>query len=133
VAACLLVAFWLVWWADRSFIASRPTSSYYRFENGFELADGWLLSSVIAAAVQLWRRRASALLWMLVAGGAGLYLLGMDMLYDLSHGIYGSGIGGVIELVIDILVACSSVGVLWWSWRYRGLLLEGSAPGRASG
>jgi hypothetical protein len=39
----------------------------------------------------------------------------------------------VIELLIDILVACSSVGVLWWSWRDRGPLLDGSAPGLPGG
>ncbi len=75
---------------------------------------------MIAAAVQLWRRRPSSLLWLVAAGGAGLYLLGMDMVYDLEHRIYASTSGGVIEL----LVAGASVGVLWWSWRYRQLLLK---------
>jgi ferric-dicitrate binding protein FerR (iron transport regulator) len=129
VAACLIVAFWVLWWSDRSLVASRTTASYYTFEDGFSLADGWLLTTVIAAAVQLWRRRASALLWLLAAGGAGLYLLGMDMHYDLAHRIYGSSSGGVIELVIDMLVAGTSVGVLWWSWRHRQVLLN-PASGR---
>jgi hypothetical protein len=93
-------------------------------EDDFALADGWLLGTLIAAAVQLWRRRASALLWLIAAGAAGQYLLGMDMLYDLDHHIYAGNTGGVIELLIDILVAGASVGVLWWSWRYRWLLLD---------
>jgi ferric-dicitrate binding protein FerR (iron transport regulator) len=124
VAAGLLVAFWVLWWFDRGLVASRTTADYFRFEDDFALADGWLLGTVIAGAVQLWRRRASALLWLIAAGGAGLYLLGMDVLYDLEHRIYASNSGGVIELLIDTLVAGASVGVLWWSWRYRQLLLN---------
>jgi hypothetical protein len=62
---------------------------YYEFEGAFSLADGWLLSTVIAAAVQLWRGRAATLLSLLAAGGAGLCLLGMDVFYDLRHRIYG--------------------------------------------
>ncbi len=124
VAAGLLVAFWVLWWSDRRLLASRSTPAYFSFENDFPLADGWLLVAMIAATVQLWRRRPSALLWLIAAGGAGLYLLGMDMLYDLEHQIYASNSGGVIELLIDILVAGASAGVLWWSWRYRKLLLD---------
>ena len=124
VAAGLLVAFWVLWWSDRGLVASRTTAAYFSFEDDFALADGWLLGTLIAAAVQLWRRRASALLWLIAAGAAGLYLLGMDMLYDLDHHIYAGNTGGVIELLIDILVAGASVGVLWWSWRYRWLLLD---------
>jgi hypothetical protein len=126
VAACLIVAYWVTWWSDRSLVASRATSSYYSFEDAFQLADAWLLVAVVAATVQLRRRRPSALLWLLAAGGAGLYLLGMDVWYDLAHGIYASSGGGVIELVIDLLVAGASVGVLWWSWRYRAPLLSGA-------
>jgi hypothetical protein len=124
VAASLLVAFWVLWWSDRGLLASRTTPAYFRFEDDFALADGWLLGAMIAATVQLWRRRPSALLWLIAAGGAGLYLLGMDMLYDLEHRIYASNSGGVVELAIDILVAGASVGVLWWSWRYRKPLLS---------
>jgi hypothetical protein len=124
VAACLLVAFWVLWWSDRGLVASRTTAGYFSFENGFALADAWLLGTLIAGAVQLWRRRPSALLWLIAAGGAGLYLLGMDLLYDLEHQIYASSGGGVIELLIDILVAGASCGVLWWSWRCRKFLLN---------
>lgn len=123
VAAILLVAFWALWWGDRSLIASRRTRSYYEFEGAFALADGWLLITVLAAALTLWRASASALLWLVAAGSAGLYLLGMDALYDLRNGIYASGRGGVIELAIDLLTGSASVAVLCWSWRERARLL----------
>jgi hypothetical protein len=61
-------------------------------------------------------------------GGAGLYLLGMDLSYDPGHGIYGSDSGGVIELVIDLLIAGASIRVFTSTWRYRTLLLNESAP-----
>jgi hypothetical protein len=126
-AAVLIVAFWVLWWADRGLIASRATGPYYAFEEGFQLADGWLLVAVLAAAIQLIRRRGDALVWLVAAGGAGLYLLGMDMYYDLGHGIYGHGTGGVTETVIDILLAAGSVLVLRWAWVQRGPLLGGAA------
>jgi ferric-dicitrate binding protein FerR (iron transport regulator) len=132
VATGLIVAYWTLWWSERSLVASRATSSYYGFEESFQLADGWLLFAVIAAAVRLRRRRASALLWLLAAGGAGLYLLGMDLYYDVRHGIYASSTGGVIELAIDVLVAAASIGVLWWSWRNRGLIAGARFVERAS-
>ncbi len=124
VAAGLLVAYWVLWWSDRGLLASRTTPAYFSFEDDFALADGWLLGAMVAATVQLWRRRPSALLWLIAAGGAGLYLLGMDLLYDFEHRIYASNSGGVIELLIDILIAGASVGVLRWSWRYRQQLLN---------
>lgn len=126
IAACLLAAFWAIWWIDRGLIASSSKPSYYAFEGAFALADGWLFVAVLAAAIQLSRRRASALLWLLAAGGAGLYLLGMDVLYDVQHGIYGNSRGGAIELPINVLTAAASVAVLWWSWRHRGALLAPS-------
>lgn len=123
LAACLVVAFWVLWWTDRSLIASRSSTSYYAFESAFALADGWLLACILAAALQLWCRRPSALLWLIATGAAGLYLLGMDVLYDLRHGIYGSDRGGMMELVIDLLVAGSSIAILSWSWRNRRAIL----------
>ena len=122
-AGVLIVAYWVAWAVDRDLVASRTTSAYYSFEDGFVLADAWLLIAVTAAAVQLARRRPSALLWLIAAGGAGVYLLAMDVLYDLRHGIYARGRGGLIELVIDLLLLVGSTGVLAWSWRYRESVL----------
>jgi len=51
----------------------------------------------------------------------------MDVFYDLGHGIYGRRAGGVIELIIDILVAGASVGILCWAWRHHRLLLADTA------
>ena len=126
-AALLTVAYWAVWFlVDRAILASDTRSAYYEFENAFPLADGWLVICLVASAVQLLRRRGTALLWLLAGGGAGLYLAGMDILYDLEHGIWfgGSG-GGLIELAINILTVAASLGLLRWTWRHRAALLAG--------
>ena len=80
----------------------------------------------MAATVQLLRRRSSVLLWLLAGGGAGLYLAGIDVLYDVEHGIwFRGGSGGIIELGINVLTVAASLGLLAWSWRRREPLFAG--------
>ena len=123
VAAGILVAYWLVWYfGGRSVLASSTRPAYIEFENAFPLADGWLALCAVLAAEALWRGRSSALLWLLAGGGAGIYLAGMDVLYDLEHGIWTSGGGGAIELAINVVTVVASVATLRWGWRRRRLL-----------
>jgi hypothetical protein len=123
-AAAVIVAFWAAWYADRSLLASNHRAAYYEFENAFPLADGWLALCCVAAAWALQRAAASALLWLLMAGGAAVYLFGMDVLYDLEHGIWWrSGAGGAIELVINIVTLAVALLLLRWTWERRSALL----------
>ena len=122
----LMVAYWTAWYADRSLVASNSRSAYYEFENAFPLADSWLTVTLLGAAWALRRRSPLALFWMLAGGGAGLYLFGMDVLYDLENGIWwNSGAGGVIELVINVLTLGVSAWLLRWAWTRRDALLAG--------
>ena len=124
VAAGILVAYWLVWYlGGRSVLASSTRPAYVEFENAFPLADGWLAACALLAAEALWRGRRTALLWLLAGGGAGVYLAGMDVLYDLQHDIWTSGGGGAIELGINVITVVASVATLRWGWRRRTLLL----------
>jgi hypothetical protein len=66
-----------------------------------------------------------ALLWLVAAGAAGLYLGCMDLLYDLEHGIFTSGGGGVVEAVIVGVTWVFAVTVLRFAWTHRGELLSG--------
>jgi hypothetical protein len=102
VTAALVVAYWVLWVTDRSVVATDRSAGYIAFEQSFPLADGWLLAALLAAGAQLWRRKPSALLWVLVIGGAGLYLCAMDVLFDRQHGIYTKGQGGAIEFAINL-------------------------------
>jgi hypothetical protein len=126
VAVTLIdVAYWIAWYADRSLVASNTRSAYYEFENAFPFADGWLALCCIGAIVALRGRRQTALMWLLLAAGAGVYLFGMDVLYDLEHGIWwSSGGGGWIELAINVLTIGVSLWFLRWTWLRRDALLS---------
>jgi hypothetical protein len=130
VTAALLVGYWVFWFADRSIVASGHSAQYVAFEQSSPLADAWLLTGLLLAAIQLWRRRPSALVWVFVVGGAGMYLFAMDMLYDLQHGIYAKGQGGVIEFGINLITAASSIGIMAFGWRFRHALLRTSTDER---
>jgi hypothetical protein len=123
-ASAVMVAYWTIWFVgDRSLLASSTRPAYLEFENAFPLADGWITVCALLGAEALWRGRPTALLWMLAGSGAGLYLAGMDVLYDLQHDIWTAGSGGAIELVINVVTVTLSVATLRWAWRRRRLLL----------
>ncbi len=117
-------AYWLLWFADRSAVASSTRPAYVEFENAFPLADAWLAVACVAALVSLRRRSPTALLWLIAAGGGGLYLFAMDVLYDLEHGIYATGAGGVIEAAINLITLAFSLIALSWAWSNREELLQ---------
>ena len=118
------VAYWVAWYADRSLVASNTRPAYYEFENAFPLADAWLALCCLGALVGLRRRSATAVLWLLMAAGAGYYLFGMDVLYDLENGIWWSSGGGAVELVINLLTAAVATLLLRWTWLNRAELLS---------
>ena len=126
IALTVLVAYWTLWFAARDVVRSDDTSAYYDFENAFPLADAWLGLCVLLAVRAVRRGRPTALLWLLTGGGAGVYLFCMDVLYDLEHGIYGKGAGGVIEAGINVVTLVFSLVVLRWSWTEREQILASS-------
>jgi hypothetical protein len=124
VAAGLIVAYWVAWFTRRSLVASESSVPYMQFEDAFPLADGWLALCLTTSALCLVGRRRAALFWLLAGGGAGLYLFGMDVLYDLEHGVWGKGTNGIIELLINLLTLGLSLFVLRWTWAHHAALLE---------
>jgi hypothetical protein len=123
VAIALDAAYWSIWFAQRDWLASEHTQAYYDFENAFPLADLWLGAVCVLALVTLVRRQPIALLWLVAAGAAGLYLGCMDLLYDVEHGVFTSGGGGVVEAVIVAVTWVFALTVLRFSWTHRGELL----------
>jgi hypothetical protein len=119
VAVVIDVAYWTVWFLDRGLLASSHRAAYYEFENAFPLADAWLAIACVLALVALRRGSAAASYWLVAAGSAGLYLFGMDLLYDLQHGIFTSGGGGVVEAGIVTLTLVFSVTAMRYAWRLR--------------
>jgi len=119
VVVCATVAYWSLWFGHRSLVASETLPAYQQFEDAFPLADGWLVLCLLAAAWSLKTRRSGALGWLMVGGGAGIYLFGMDVLYDAEHGIWTKGGNGVIEGAINAATLVISLAVLRWTWRRR--------------
>ena len=126
VAIVIDLAYWTIWFLDRDALASSHRSAYYEFENAFPLADLWLGLACLLALVTLTRRTPMALFWILCAGSAGMYLFGMDLLYDLEHGIFTSGGGGVVEAGIVALTLVFSLTALRYGWTRRSDLLARS-------
>jgi hypothetical protein len=124
VAIGLDIVYWTLWFAQRDWIASEKNHAYYEFENAFPLADLWLGAACMLALITLRASRPTALFWLLCAGSSGLYLFGMDFLYDIENGIFTKGGGGAFEAVIVALTLLFSVTVLTWSWRHRAALLS---------
>ena len=125
-AIVLDVAYWSIWFVDRDALASEHTQAYYDFENAFPLADAWLGLACLLALVTLRRRQPAAHFWLVCSGAAGLYLFGMDFLYDVEHGIFTSGGGGVIEACIVAVTLVFSLTVLRFAWTRRDALIAGA-------
>lgn len=116
------VAYWVVWFGiNRSWLATVDTPSYYAFENSFPASDAWMAVTAALGAIALQRRRASALLWMLLAGSASVYLAGMDVLFDLENGIYRLGDAGGVAVEVFINVGClaGGIAIIAFAWRHR--------------
>ena len=123
--AVLLVLYWAAWLLDRSLLASDTRPAYYEFAAAFALADAWLAFCLVAAARALAGRRPTALLWLLAAGGAGGFLLAMDVLYNLQHGVWFASHRGLAELLRNLATAAGTIGLFAWAWPRRSELLAG--------
>ena len=124
-AAALLVLSWAVWLLDRTLLASDTRPAWYEFEAAFALADAWLAFCLVAAARALAGRRAVALLWLLAAGGASGFLLALDVLYNLQHGIWFASQRGLAELARNLATGAGTVALFTWTWPRRSELLAG--------
>ena len=126
IASLVIVAYWMAWALDRSLVASGTSLPYVTFEDAFPVADFLLVAFMLLGAWSLQARRPSALAWLLLGAGGGLYLFCMDVLYDLQHGVWGSGANGIVELVINIVTLVLALFLGSWAWRHRDALLAGS-------
>ena len=126
VGVIIMVAYWTLWFAARSVVASDTTKAYYDFENAFPAADAWITLCLVGAIATLRRMSSFSLFWLLAGGGAGVYLFCMDALYDLEHGVWWKNAGGAIELGINVVTLLFSVWLLRWAWvNRRALLTDG--------
>ena len=88
----ITVAYWIVWYlvpGGEQMLSVLPgDAAHNRFENAFLAADLWMAFAAAMAALRLLTNANKASAWLYMAGSAGLYLAGMDVLYDVQNGIY---------------------------------------------
>lgn len=119
VLVVVIIAYWTLWYTHRSLIASESTRVYYGFEDAFPLADGLLALGMALTAWSLWTTRSTAVLFGLMSAGGGLYLFGMDVLFDAEHGIWARGTGGLVEALINVVTLSASALLARWIWVHR--------------
>ncbi len=117
--AFIIVAYWVLWFAHRSLVATETTKVYVNFEQAFPLADGFIVVLLLLSAWALRRRSSLAVLFLLLGAGSGFYLGGMDVLFDLEHGIWLKGANGIIELCINIATFAAAASLARFTWRAR--------------
>ena len=124
-AVVAILLYWLAWFAAPVWIQSRSPSAsdyaiYVNFEQAFPLADGWLALSALMGVIGLWKMREWGFLFMLLAGGAAIFLGCMDLLYDLEHNMFSPLTPeAIIELIIVIAVLALGPLVVVLTWKNR--------------
>jgi hypothetical protein len=125
-----ILAFWIAWFVSPGLVQSRMPAdpdygSYVAFEQAFILADSWLAMNGLLGALGLMRMRPWGFLCMLLAGGSGVFLGLMDLLYDLQHAVFTRiTSASVIELVIVIFLLTFSPLVILLTWRQRKYFIK---------
>ena len=119
-----MIVYWGIWFfVNREWLANSDAASYYVFENAFPAADGWLTIGCALAAWAIHKRKASALLWLLVTGSSSVYLGLMDVLFDLENGIYLAPKGDWGAVATEVAINVYALGVGAWGlrfgWRHR--------------
>jgi hypothetical protein len=123
-AAAVILAYWLAWWLHRSLVAATTGPVYTGFEDAFPVADGWLALCLVVGGLGLLTGWSTTFAFLMMGTGAGAYLFGMDVLYDLQHGIWGKGANGIVELAINVVTGVLTIVLGRWTWTHREALLN---------
>ena len=125
LAAVLLVggigtiAYWVAFFTS-GVVQATQDPCYLVFERAFPAADAWTATTAIVAAVALWRRRPTAVLFGIATGSGFVFLGLMDVLYNLEHGMYALHNAEMAnEIVINVF--CLTVGgaAMTHAWLHR--------------
>lgn len=130
-ASVAAAAYWGVWYlGDRATIASQNTATYVAFQNAFPIADAWMVLCCLVGAWALFHRKSHALMWVLLAGSASIYLGLIDITFNVGNGVYREAVGSSlwIELCLNVLSLGMGGWGIWFGWRNRFVFLERSRP-----
>ena len=123
--AAAVSAYWAAWFFAPEVVQSRSPADanyaiYVAFEQAFPLADSFLAVAALIGAAGLWKMRPWGFLFMLLAGGAAMFLGCMDLLYDLEHSLFTPLTAeALIELSIVTLLLLLGPVVIWLTWHER--------------
>ena len=125
-----VVYFWATWFLAPEMIQARSPDAhdyqiYVSFEQAFILADCWIVISLLIGAVGLWRMRDWGLLFGLLSLGGVIFLVLMDLLYDLQHRMFvpltSEAANELIFVVVTLIFTPLSVYLLW---RHRRIFIK---------
>ncbi len=120
-------AYWVTWFlipGGQQALTAMPSEACHAiFENAFPVADGWMALCAAVAGWRLVKGRPQAIFWLFMAGSAGIYLLGMDVLYDLQNGVYArlNDTAAADAVIAEILINLGTLIFAAWSliWASR--------------
>jgi len=113
------VLYWIAFFTSGVVQASQDPC-YLVFERAFPAADAWAAANAIGAAVALWRRRPTAVLFAIAAGSAYIFLGLMDVLYNLEHGMYAVHSAEMAnEIVINVFCLILGLWAIAFAWTRR--------------
>ena len=103
VAVGINVGYWVGFFTGES-VRTTDDPAWLDFEKALVLADGYMDVVGLAAAVQLWRGRPSAVALGIAAGSAVTFLGLMDVLYNLQHGKYADRSSAMaLEAAVNVI------------------------------
>ncbi|MFT3692072.1 MAG: hypothetical protein QM831_02945 [Kofleriaceae bacterium] len=117
ISVAAIVAYWTLWFVDRSIVASMDSVPYNAFENAFPTADAWLAIAASAAAISIQRDLPRKAFWIIATGSASFYLTAMDVTWDLENRVYAVGGPAVPEMVINLASAALTIWTLRVGWK----------------
>lgn len=122
ISALGIAAYWISFFTGGEVHASSDPC-YLAFEQNFPLPDGFVALCAVLTAVQLQRRRATAVLWGLLCAG-GFFFLGLiDIAYNLWNDMYFHINGAMAaEILINIFCIGFATVLTMYLWRHRNAL-----------
>jgi len=86
--AATLALYWIAFFGGGGDVKVVDDESYDKFERAFPVADAWLAACMLVAAAGLVMEQPFGYAFMLLAGGAGIFLGLMDVTYAAQNGFF---------------------------------------------
>jgi hypothetical protein len=121
IVAAITCLYWTVWYLvpdGETMLSVLPGDpAHKRFEDAFLVADLWMAFACVMGALRLLGTPSRAVGWLYMAGSAGLYLAGMDILYDVQNNIYAMFADPARReaVVTESLINLGTIGFSLWA------------------